>query len=122
MLGFVADSEYGIPTRCPCGGRVINEVAGKEDYDTLPGKRFFTCKNYEADGFHYRQPWVIGVQEELERLTKRVEEAEEVMMGVSNLSKQIESVEVSVLNDQVYDLSVQVDTLERVSSSCALGL
>ncbi|KAG2248492.1 hypothetical protein Bca52824_088120 [Brassica carinata] len=87
MLGFVADSEYDIPTRCPCGGRVINEVAGKEDYDTLPGKRFFTCKNYE--------PWVIGVQEELERLTKRVEEAEEVMMGVSNLSKQIESVEVS---------------------------
>uniref|UniRef100_A0A0D3A6N2 Uncharacterized protein n=1 Tax=Brassica oleracea var. oleracea TaxID=109376 RepID=A0A0D3A6N2_BRAOL len=122
MLGFVADSEYDIPTRCPCGGRVINEVAGKEDYDTLSGKRFFTCKNYE--------PWVIGVQEELERLTKRVEEAEEVMMGVSNLSKQIESVEeqvkilnqqVSVLNDQVcdlneqvYDLSVQVDTLERV--------
>lgn len=38
---------------------------------------------------------MIGVQEELERLTKRVEEAEEVMMGVSNLSKQIESVEVS---------------------------
>ena len=48
MLGFVADSEYDIPTRCPCGGRVINEVAGKEDYDTLPGKRFFTCKNYEV--------------------------------------------------------------------------
>ncbi|CAG7861796.1 unnamed protein product, partial [Brassica rapa] len=119
MLGFVADSEYGIPTRCLCGGRVINEVAGKEDYDTLPGKRFFTCKNYEADGFHYRQPWVISVQEELERLTKRVKEAEEVMMGVSNLSKQIEPVsvlndQVSDLNEQVYDLSVQVDTLERV--------
>ncbi|KAG5384078.1 hypothetical protein IGI04_035548, partial [Brassica rapa subsp. trilocularis] len=128
MLGFVADSEYGIPRRCLCGGRVINEVAGKEDYDTLPGKRFFTCKNYEADGFHYRQPWVIGVQEELERLTKRVKEAEQVM-GVSNLSKQIELVEeqvkilneqvsdlndqVSDLNEQVYDLSVQVDTLEK---------
>ncbi|WZZ13214.1 hypothetical protein YC2023_106303 [Brassica napus] len=47
MLGFVADSEYGIPTRCPCGGRIIDEVRGKEDYDTLPGKRFFTCKNYQ---------------------------------------------------------------------------
>ena len=48
MSGFVADSEYDIPTRCPCGGRVINEVAGKEDYDTLSGKRFFTYKNYEV--------------------------------------------------------------------------
>ena len=48
----------------------------------------------KADGFHYRQPWVIGVQEEIERLTKRVEEAEQVMMGVSNLSKQIETLEV----------------------------
>ncbi|KAG2314341.1 hypothetical protein Bca52824_017463 [Brassica carinata] len=57
MLGYMADSEYGILTRCPCGGRIINEVRGKEDYNTLPGKRFFTCKNYQADGFHYRQPW-----------------------------------------------------------------
>ena len=48
MRGYVADSQYGIPTRCPCGGRIINEVRGKEDYDTLPGKRFFTCKNYEV--------------------------------------------------------------------------
>ena len=49
----------------------------------------------KANGFHYRQPWVIDVQEELERLTKRVEEAEQVMMGVSNLTKQIETLEVS---------------------------
>ncbi|KAL0681448.1 hypothetical protein Bca4012_048295 [Brassica carinata] len=121
MLGFVADSEYGIPIRCPCGGRLINEVRGKEDYDTLPGKRFFTCKNYEADGFHYRQPWVIGVQEELERLTKRVEEAEQVMMGVSNLMTNTNVLyffhvqeQVKILNEQVYDLTVQVDTLEKV--------
>ena len=46
MQGYVADSEYGIPTRCPCGGRIIDEVRGKDDYDTLPRKRFFTCKNY----------------------------------------------------------------------------
>ena len=48
MLGYVADSEYRIPTRCLCGGRIIDEVRGKEDYDTLPGKRFFTCKNYQV--------------------------------------------------------------------------
>ncbi|KAG2287400.1 hypothetical protein Bca52824_047004 [Brassica carinata] len=47
MLGYVADSEYGIQRRCACGGRMIDEVRGNEEYDTLPGKRFFTCKNYE---------------------------------------------------------------------------
>ena len=49
----------------------------------------------KADGFHYRQPWVIGVHEEIERLTKRVEEAEQVMLGTSNLSKLIDRLEVS---------------------------
>ena len=48
MVGYVADSENGIPTSCPCGGTIIHEVRGKDDYDTLPGKRFFTCKNYEV--------------------------------------------------------------------------
>ncbi|KAG5397934.1 hypothetical protein IGI04_019748 [Brassica rapa subsp. trilocularis] len=38
-LGSVVDSEYGIPRRCPCGGRIIDEVRRKDDYDTLPGKR-----------------------------------------------------------------------------------
>ena len=49
----------------------------------------------KADGFHYRQPWVIGVQEEIECLTKQVEEAEQVIKGVPNLNKQIETLEVS---------------------------
>lgn len=47
-LQYVADSEYGIPTRCYCGGRMIDEVQGKEERDTLPGKRFFTCINYQV--------------------------------------------------------------------------
>ncbi|KAG2276136.1 hypothetical protein Bca52824_058691 [Brassica carinata] len=116
MLGYVADSEYRIPTRCLCGGRIIDEVRGKEDYDTLRGKRFFTCKNYQADGFHYRQPWVIGVQEEIECLTKRVEEAEQVIKGVPNLNKQIETLEsqVKILTGQVDNLTVQVADLEKL--------
>ncbi|KAG2324982.1 hypothetical protein Bca52824_007710 [Brassica carinata] len=92
-LGNVADSEYGMPRRCPCGGRMIDEVRVKEEFDTRPGKRFFSCINYAADGLHYRQPWVIGVQEEIERLRKRVEEADELIKWVPILSKQIESVE-----------------------------
>ncbi|KAL0689476.1 hypothetical protein Bca4012_089154 [Brassica carinata] len=137
MQGYVADSEYGIPTRCPCGGRIIVEVRGKDDYDTLPGKRFFTCKNYvvsassqlnsfhlfmfsneilicvfvvnKADGFHYRQPWVIGVQEHIECLTKRVEEVEMVIKWVLEVNNQIERLE-----GQVYNLSVQVADLEKL--------
>jgi len=49
----------------------------------------------KADGFHYRQPWVIGVQEQIESLTKRLEEAEEVMKFVPSLKNQIETLEVS---------------------------
>ncbi|KAG2324440.1 hypothetical protein Bca52824_007168 [Brassica carinata] len=92
-LRYVADSEYGIPTRCYCGGRMIDEVQKKEEYDTLPGKCFFTCINYEADGLHYRQPWVTGVQEEIEKLSKRLEDAEQVIKEVPILNKQIESLE-----------------------------
>ncbi|KAG2255173.1 hypothetical protein Bca52824_074467 [Brassica carinata] len=106
MLGNVADSQYGIPRRCPCGGRIIDEVRVKDEYDTLPGKSFFTCINYEADGFHYRQPWVIGVQE-MERLRKRVEEAEQA--HVKRLTLLLDN-----LTSDVYNLTVQVADLEKV--------
>ncbi|KAG2247688.1 hypothetical protein Bca52824_087316 [Brassica carinata] len=115
MQGYVADSEYGIPTRCPCGGRIIVEVRGKDDYDTLPGKRFFTCKNYVADGFHYRQPWVIGVQEHIECLTKRVEEVEMVIKWVLEVNNQIERLEAEVkaLNREVDNLTDRFITSRR---------
>ncbi|XP_013635598.1 PREDICTED: uncharacterized protein LOC106341364 [Brassica oleracea var. oleracea] len=122
-LGNVADSEYGMPRRCACGGRMIDELRVKDEFDTQPGKRFFSCVNYEADGLHYRQPWVIGVQEEMVRLRKRVEEADEVIKWVPILNKQIESVEAQVkrltllldkLTGDVYNLSVQVAALENV--------
>ncbi|KAF2613494.1 hypothetical protein F2Q70_00012544 [Brassica cretica] len=116
MLGYVADSKYGISTKCPCGGRIIDEVRGKEDYDTFPRKRFFTCKNYQAYGFHYRQPWVICVHEEIKRLTKRVEEAEQVINGVPKLNNQIETLEaqVKILTVQVDNLHVQVTDMEKM--------
>ncbi|WZY78243.1 hypothetical protein YC2023_024627 [Brassica napus] len=95
MLGFVADAQYGIPTRCPCGGEIMTNVSPtpkyKSDFDTLPGSRYFTCKNYEVkltstlvetvqdDGLHFRQPWAFGVQQEVERLRGEVKElAEEI--------------------------------------------
>ena len=39
---------------------------------------------------------MVGVQEEIESLSKRVEEAEQVIKGVWNLNKRIETLEVSV--------------------------
>nr|VDD37452.1 unnamed protein product [Brassica oleracea] len=114
MQGYVADSEYGIPTRCPCGGRIIDEVRGKDDYDTLPGKRFFTCKKYEADGFYYRQPWVIGVHEHIERLTKRVEEVELVIKWVSEVNNQIERLEVKIQSRKMKEPAEEVSAEEDV--------
>ncbi|KAG2308308.1 hypothetical protein Bca52824_028056 [Brassica carinata] len=125
LLGKVADSEYGIPRRCACGGRMIDEVRVKETFDSQPGKRFFSYVNYEADGLHYRQPWVCGVQEEILRLRKRVEEADEVMKWVPTLNKQIESLEAQVkrlallldkLTGDVYNLTVDVAALEKLET------
>ncbi|XP_022565681.1 uncharacterized protein LOC111209912 [Brassica napus] len=83
MLGLVCDAQYGIPTRCLCGGEIMMNVSPtpkyKSDFDTLPGSRYFTCKNYEDDGLHFRQPWAFGVQQEMERLRGEVKElAEEI--------------------------------------------
>ncbi|KAG2280167.1 hypothetical protein Bca52824_051387 [Brassica carinata] len=130
MLSSVADSEYGIPTRCPCGGSIIHEVRRKDEYDTLPGKRFFTMQNYSAmrlfliaDGFHYRQPWVHGVEEQIERLTKRLAEVEVVINWVPEVDNHIQRLEAEVkdltrevdyLTGQVYNLSIQVEVLEKL--------
>ncbi|KAG2258473.1 hypothetical protein Bca52824_077767 [Brassica carinata] len=79
----------------PKGVHVVGESSmrfAEGRLDTLPGSEclIFVYGVTKADGFHYRQPWVIGVQEEIERLTKRVEEAEEVMLRSSNLCKLID--------------------------------
>ncbi|KAG2259838.1 hypothetical protein Bca52824_079132 [Brassica carinata] len=95
-LYSVADSAYGMPTRCPCGGRIIDEVRVKEEYDTRPGKRFFSCINYEADVLHYRQPWVIGVQRRYQAQVKRL------------------TLLLDKLTGDVYNLTVQAAALERV--------
>ncbi|KAG2310397.1 hypothetical protein Bca52824_021954 [Brassica carinata] len=86
----------GIPRRCDYVGKSLTR-SGKEDYDSHPRKRYFTCINYEDDGMHYSHPWVVGVQEKIERLRKRLDDAEEEFMG-----------------KHVRSLTVQVGTLEKV--------
>ncbi|XP_048638188.1 uncharacterized protein LOC106356669 [Brassica napus] len=71
-VDFVFNSLQGIPQLCPCGS-ITKEIVDEEDtYDYLPRKRYFICKDFENDGLHYRQPWVVGVQEEVERLKLKV--------------------------------------------------
>ena len=75
MLHFVCDAQYGIPSSCPCGKRIVDEVStNPKDKDWLPGQRYFTCNAFKDDGLHFRQPWVIGVQEEVRRLRQEVDE------------------------------------------------
>ncbi|KAG2255935.1 hypothetical protein Bca52824_075229 [Brassica carinata] len=87
MLQCAADAQYGIPTRCACGSRIINV----------------------DDGLHFRHPWVFGVQEEIESLTKRVKESEEVILLMAKLNKQIETLE-----EQVHDLNVKVRVPQKL--------
>ncbi|KAL0703674.1 hypothetical protein Bca4012_070099 [Brassica carinata] len=52
MLQFICDAEHEIPSSCPCGGRIVDD----------------------KDGLHFRQPWVLGVQEEVRSLRQKVDE------------------------------------------------
>uniref|UniRef100_M4DT44 Uncharacterized protein n=1 Tax=Brassica campestris TaxID=3711 RepID=M4DT44_BRACM len=47
-------------------------------YDYLPGKRYFICCEFENDGMHFRQPWVTGMQQEVERFKKIFNEQEKL--------------------------------------------
>ncbi|KAG2256331.1 hypothetical protein Bca52824_075625 [Brassica carinata] len=91
-----------IPQLCPCGS-ITKEIVNEEDtYYYLPGKRYFICKDFENDGLHYRQPWVMGVQEEVERLKQKV-------LRHENLLRECEA-----LKAQVKMLVKRVSELERL--------
>ncbi|KAF8080728.1 hypothetical protein N665_0925s0011 [Sinapis alba] len=75
MLGFIAEAHYGIQTGCPCGGRIVDEVStNPKNKDFSLERRYFTCSRFKDDGLHFRQPWVIGVQEEVDCLRKEVDD------------------------------------------------
>ncbi|KAL0807523.1 hypothetical protein Bca101_100015 [Brassica carinata] len=109
MLDFVANAQQKIPKRCPCGS-ITKEFVDEEDtYDYLPGKIYFICKDCQNDGLHFRQPWVMGVQQEVERLKERVHEHE-------NLLRECQALKVSLMSvqAQVRMLLMCVSELERV--------
>ncbi|WZZ91530.1 hypothetical protein YC2023_120109 [Brassica napus] len=89
MLHFVADAQQGIPKLCPCGSITKESVDEEDTYDYLPGKRYFICKDFENDRMHFRQPWVMGVQQEVERLKIRVHEHEKLLRECDELKAQV---------------------------------
>ncbi|CAH8320845.1 unnamed protein product [Eruca vesicaria subsp. sativa] len=85
MLGYICAAQYGIPTRCPCGGEI------KIDVSPIRMSRYFTCKKYEDDGMHFRPPWAFGVEEELQKLRTEVnnmaEEIAKLKMLITSTSR-----------------------------------
>ncbi|KAG5399002.1 hypothetical protein IGI04_020816 [Brassica rapa subsp. trilocularis] len=87
MLHYVADAQQGIPQLCPCGS-ITKEVVDEEDtYDYLPGKRYFICKDFENDGLHFRQPWVMGMQQEEKLLRECQSLKEQVRMLLKRVTE-----------------------------------
>ncbi|KAF3519056.1 hypothetical protein DY000_02062410 [Brassica cretica] len=92
-----SDAQQGIPKLCPCGSITKEVVDEEETYDYLPGKRYFICKDYENDGLHFRQPWVMGMQQEVERLKVRFHEQKKLL-------RECESLKVRMLLTRVAEL------------------
>ncbi|KAJ0253556.1 hypothetical protein HA466_0112250 [Hirschfeldia incana] len=85
MLHFVSEAQHGIPKLC-LSGSITKEIVDEEDtYDYLPGKRYFICKDHENDGLHFRQPWVMGMQEEVVNLKVRVNGHEKLLRECKTL-------------------------------------
>ncbi|KAG2315802.1 hypothetical protein Bca52824_018924 [Brassica carinata] len=89
MLHFVAEAQQGIPKLCPCGSITKEFVDEDDTYDYLPGKRYFICKDYQNDGLHFRQPWVLAVQQDIERFKERFLEQEKILRECEALKAQV---------------------------------
>ncbi|KAL0684100.1 hypothetical protein Bca4012_050948 [Brassica carinata] len=72
-LFFVADSDNGIPVRCPCGGQIVIHVCKAGTYI---GKKYFFCKHFENDGLHRKKEWDEAIEEETKKLTRKVDDHE----------------------------------------------
>ncbi|KAG5414457.1 hypothetical protein IGI04_002024 [Brassica rapa subsp. trilocularis] len=89
MLHFVSEAQQGIPKLCPCGSITKEFVDEDDTYDYLPRKRYFICTDYQNDGLHFRQPWVMGVQQEIERLKLKFLEQEKLLRECEALKVQV---------------------------------
>ncbi|KAG2258481.1 hypothetical protein Bca52824_077775 [Brassica carinata] len=102
--------------------RIIHEVRGKDDHDTLPGKRFFTARTTRLMGciivnlgsLAWRSISNASSVEEVEVLIKFVPE---VNYKIQRLEGDVQALtrEVDSLIEQFYNLFVQVADLEKLA-------
>ncbi|CAA7048596.1 unnamed protein product [Microthlaspi erraticum] len=85
-ITLVQDGQRGIPKECPCGGRIYHEIS-KIEGDL--GNRYFTCKAYKNDGFHWRVPWFYSVEEEFDKLMEQIDEQNQKLSGLETQLKKM---------------------------------
>ncbi|CAH8385084.1 unnamed protein product [Eruca vesicaria subsp. sativa] len=118
-LDFFSNAQQGIPKLCPCGSITKLIVDEDDTYDYLPGKRYFICKDFENDGMHFRQPWVMGMQEEVERLKERFDEQEKVLKECQALKMRVSNSNYSFTIGLVL---IFLCFLFRTRSGCCCGV
>ncbi|KAH0874688.1 hypothetical protein HID58_072050 [Brassica napus] len=64
------------------------------------------------DGLHFRQPWVMGMQQEVERLKVRFHEQEKLLRECESLKK-LNGVDLMSFQGQVRMLLTRVAELEK---------
>ncbi|CAH8386920.1 unnamed protein product [Eruca vesicaria subsp. sativa] len=82
MLHYVADAQQGIPKLCPYGSITKEFVDEKDTYDYTPEKDTLSAKTT-------RQPWVMDVEQEVERLKLRVHDHEKLLRECATLKAQV---------------------------------
>uniref|UniRef100_A0A1J3CWX1 Uncharacterized protein n=1 Tax=Noccaea caerulescens TaxID=107243 RepID=A0A1J3CWX1_NOCCA len=94
---LVADGQYGVPQRCPCGERIFHEIS---EIEGDLGNRYFTCEKYKNDGFHWRIPWFGAVDEEFARLRKEVDDQAKKLRILSSLEFQVKQMRDELQNQR----------------------
>ncbi|KAF3513998.1 hypothetical protein F2Q69_00007657 [Brassica cretica] len=96
ILYAVADSDYGIPRRCPCGGQIFVQICKAQ---AEIGKKYFICKDFEGDGLHRKKEWDEAIAEETEMLKKKVEGHERRIRSLNSMENCIKILEEDEKNN-----------------------
>ncbi|KAL0715731.1 hypothetical protein Bca4012_065053 [Brassica carinata] len=120
MLHFVANSDYGILKRCPCGSQIIIEISKAK---AGVGKKFFVCKDFENDGLHRKKEWNEAIEEETRRLRNKDDDNERRMRSIGALEYKIDGIDkTSKKNaDEIAHLKEIIKNLYP-QSKCSLSL
>ncbi|KAG2264270.1 hypothetical protein Bca52824_071349 [Brassica carinata] len=87
QVDFVANAK-GHSQLCPRGSIMKRTVDEVDTYDYLPEK-VLHLQRLENGGLHFRQPWVMAVEEEVERLKQRVHDHDKLLRECEALKSQV---------------------------------